>query len=96
MPFAFLIIGAAFIIAGVRGTDDQLLTLIKGDFTGSPNYLSWMLAILLIGSLGYVETLKPVSRIFLVLILVVLFFKADTGFFPQLTKEIQNIQRGNQ
>lgn len=96
MPFAFLILGAAFLVAGVRGTDDKLLSLIKGDFTGSPNYLSWMLAILFIGALGYVEPIKPVSRIFLFLILVVLFFKADTGFFPQLTKEIQNIQRGNQ
>lgn len=95
MPFAFLVVGAVLVVAGVRGTDDDLLTLLKGDFTGSPNFLSWLLAILLVGAFGYIEPLKPVSRAFLFLILVVLFFKSDTGFFPQLTKFLKGVGQGS-
>lgn len=88
MPFAFLIIGSAFLIAGVRGTDDQLLTLMKGDFTGSPNFISWMFAILIVGAAGYIETLKPISRAFLVLIVIVLFL-SNGGFFQKLTAQLK-------
>lgn len=88
MPFAFLIIGSAFLITGVRGTDDKFLSLLKGDFSGTPNFISWLFAILLIGSLGYIETIKPISRMFLVLIIVVLFL-SNGGFFQKFTAQIK-------
>jgi hypothetical protein len=88
MPFAFLLLGSMFVISGVRGTDTQLLALLKGDFTGTPNFISWLLAILLIGSLGYVEALRPLSRIFLTLVILVLLIH-NRGFFTMFMQQIQ-------
>jgi hypothetical protein len=85
MAFAFLIIGAVFITAGVRETDGELTDLIKGDFTsknGKPSFIAWLMAILLIGALGYIEPIKPVSRAFLVLVVIVLFL-SNGGFFEK-------------
>lgn len=92
MPFAFLIIGALFVTAGIRGTDEQLFTLIKGDFSsqsGKPSFIGWLFAILLIGGLGYIELIKPVSRAFLFLILIILFL-SNGGFFQKFVQGIES------
>src|SRR5258706_8292471 len=97
MPFAFLLLGVIFITAGVRGTDDQLVTLIKGDFTsenGKPSFIAWLVAILLVGALGYIEPVKPVSRAFLVLIVVVLFL-SNGGFFEKFIAGTIGTQQQN-
>lgn len=88
MPFAFLMLGALFVIAGVRGKDGQLFTLIKADFSGKPNFLTWMVAVLLVGSLGYIEPIKPVSRALLVLIVIVLFL-TNGGFFQKFAQGVE-------
>lgn len=75
MPFALLIVGVVLLVSSVRNTQDDLYALVKGDFTGPNNYLYWMVSILLIGAVGYIPTLKPLSRIFLVLVIVVLFVR---------------------
>lgn len=77
MPFLFLIVGAVMIVSAVKGTNTQLLALLKADFTGKGNFLYWTLSILVIGALGYIEDLKPISRAFLVLVLVGLFIAND-------------------
>jgi hypothetical protein len=98
MAFAFLIAGALFIIAGVRGTDDELLKLLKNDLSGNPSFIPWISVILLIGAAGYIESVRPVSRAFLVLAITVLLL-SNGGFFqkffagirpmPEQQKEIQ-------
>lgn len=40
---------------------------------------------MLIGAIGYIPKLKPISTAFLALVIVVLFLKKGTGFFAQLT-----------
>lgn len=87
MPFAFLSFGSLFLVSGVRGTDDQLVKLLQGDFTGQVNYFRWLFAILLVGAIGYIEPLKGFSRWFLVLIIVVLFIH-QKGFFAQLEQQL--------
>lgn len=87
MPFALLIIGITLLVSGVRGTQTQLYTLVKGDFTGTPNYGYWVLAILIIGSIGYVPQLRSLSRAFLALVIVVLLLSKG-GFFLQFQKQI--------
>lgn len=91
MPFVFLIIGAVFVVAGVRGTTPQLTQLIKGDFTGKGNFIYWALSILLIGALGYIEDLKPISRAFLILVVIVLIL-SNKGFFAQFNQQISTTQ----
>lgn len=95
MPFAFIIAGIVLLTAGVRGQSNKLVTLIKGDLTGSNNFFYWILSILLIGSLGYIEDFKALSRAFLVLVLLVLVLANDKGTnggfvvkFQEAVKEI--------
>lgn len=95
MPFALLLIGVWLLIAGVRNTagpssqPGTLFALLHGDFTGPDNFVYWFIAIILIGSIGYIPKLKSLSTAFLVLVLVVLFLKKGNangfggGFFNQ-------------
>ena len=89
MPFALAIIGIVLLVAGVRNKQDDLFSLLKGDFTGPNNFIFWMLSILAIGALGYIPKLKPLSTAFLALVIVVLFLRKGTGFFAQATQVLQ-------
>jgi hypothetical protein len=82
MPFALLFVGIILLVAGLRGQIGNLTSLIKSDFTGSGNYFYWILAILVVGSIGYVKKLQPISDAFLTLVMVVLFL-SNKGFFSQ-------------
>lgn len=74
MPFVFAIFGVLFIVAGVRGKTSDLVTLIKDDFSGQPNYFEWMIAIFLVGAIGYIDQLRTLSRMFLTLLIIGLLF----------------------
>jgi hypothetical protein len=92
MPYLFILSGSILIIAAVRNTNDQLLSLLKSDFTGKGNFIYWLLSILLIGAIGYIPDLKPVSRAFLLLVIVVLFLK-NGGVFTQFVNAIGTTQQ---
>lgn len=72
MPIVFAIIGAVLVTSGVRGTSQDLLNLLKVDLAGQNNFIYWILAILVIGSLGYVDELRGFSRALLALVIIVL------------------------
>lgn len=97
MPFAFIIVGLVLVISGAKGSSQQLLTLVKGDLQGQNSYLYWIVAILAIGATGYIESFKPLSRAFLILVLVVLVLKEGKttnqggGFFQQFTAALKTI-----
>jgi hypothetical protein len=88
MAFSLIIIGAVLLIAGIRNTvdgDGGLFTLLQGDFTGPNNFIFWLAAVLIIGAIGYIPKLQPISTGMLVLILIVLFLsKGSTDFFQKL------------
>jgi hypothetical protein len=90
MPFALLIVGLALLVTAIRGTTSAFFTLVKGDFTGTGNFIYWIVAILVIGAVGYVKKLQPVSDMMLALVLIVLFLKSGTGFFDKFTQQIAN------
>jgi hypothetical protein len=94
MPFLFILSGLVMIVSATRGTNQQLLTLLKSDFTGKNNFIYWMLSILLIGAVGYIPDLKPVSRAFLVLVVIVLILK-NGGVFTEFSKAIGTTQTAN-
>ena len=81
MAFALLIIGALLLVSGVRNTQSTLFTLVQGDFSsanGKTSFIYWMAAILVIGALGFIEKLKPISKkitIMLVMLLLPEFLK---------------------
>lgn len=85
MPFALIIVGIVLLVAAVRDTiggDRGLFTLLKNDFTGQNNFSYWLVSILIIGAVGYIPTLRPISRMFLALVIVVLFI-SQGGFFSK-------------
>jgi hypothetical protein len=88
MPFALAIIGIIFMVTAVKGTTTQFFSLVASDFTGSGNYVYWVISILIIGSVGYIKKLQPVSDMFLALVLIVMFI-ANKGFFSQFMSAIQ-------
>jgi hypothetical protein len=95
MAFVFLFFGILLLVAAARGTQSELFTLMKGDFSGPKNFFYWALSILGVGSVGYVEELKPVSDAFLVLLVVVLFLD-NKGFFQKFSDTLQQHQAQQQ
>ena len=87
MPYALLLVGAVMLVAGIRNTYAQLWQLVEGDFTQQGGFLAWVAAIAVIGALGYVPKLKPLSIALLTLILIVLVI-SHNGVFAQLQQFI--------
>lgn len=87
MPFVLIGVGLVLVLTGIKGNPNQLYQLVSNDFTGQNNYLYWMLAILVLGSLGYIKKLEPFSRMFIVLVVVVLFIH-NKGFFNQFQAQV--------
>jgi hypothetical protein len=78
-------------VAGIRGTNPQLWALIKGDFVsqnGGTSFLMWVAAIAVVGGMGYIPRLKPLSIAFMTLLLVVLVV-SKKGVFSQLQQFLQ-------
>jgi|SRR5579859_4558629 len=80
MPFVIIAFGVILVAAGIRGTQGALFTLLKNDLTG---FAPWFVSILVIGALGYVKSIKPITDGFMVLLIVVLFL-SNGGFFAKL------------
>jgi hypothetical protein len=92
MPFVLIISGVVLLIAAIRDKQQQLFFLLGNDFTGTDNFIYWFLSILIIGAIGYIPKLKPVSDGFLVLVILVLFLRKGTGFFDMFQKQIGTTQ----
>lgn len=84
MGLALLFAGAVLLIAAVRNRQSDLFALVQGDLTGPVNFFQWLLAIVVIGAIGYAPKLKPISNALLALVLVAIFLRKGTGFFSQL------------
>ena len=88
MSYALIVIGLMLTIAGVRGTHNDLLALIRGDLSGQDSFLWWLVAVGIVGALGYIPAMRGVSHAFLALILVVLVL-SNRGVFERFTQSIQ-------
>jgi hypothetical protein len=100
MPFALIIVGAVLLISSTRNTltntqNTGLYQLLASDFTGSDNFIFWAVSILIIGAIGYIPKLKPISVAFMTLVILVLFLKKGTGVFSQFESAIASTQTAN-
>ena len=86
MPFVFGIVGVILIVAGVRGQTTNLFALLKSDFSGQPNYFEWMIAIFLVGSIGYIKDLSTISRMFMFLVAAGLLYQ-NRQVFSEFTQQ---------
>lgn len=83
MPLLFIGSGIILIITGLKGDPAELFALMANDFTGENNFTYWLIAMLVLGSLGYVSQLRQLSRLFVGLVVIVLLLD-NKGFFAQL------------
>lgn len=90
MPFALLAIGLLLVIAAYNNTQDTLATQLKQDFSGKTGFVYWIAAIVVVGALGYIKPLEPVSRAFLALILVILFL-TNSGVFSKFNSALAGV-----
>ena len=88
MPFALIAIGLLLIVTGIKGTQSQLAAQLASDFTGAGNFFYWIIAIMAIGAVGYIEPMKGPSRMLLALIIVAMVL-SNKGFFAQFQQELQ-------
>jgi hypothetical protein len=75
----------------VRDQQQAFAALVAGDFSGPGNFLYWIVALAIVGAIGYLPKAKPISNLFIVLILLVLILNrgnpktgAGGGVFQQL------------
>lgn len=90
MPFAFILIGLALVISAVRGTHGDLAKLLKKDFTGENNFFVWMIAIGVIGLVGYNQKASTFSRYAMALVLLAMIL-ANGGVFDKLSSAIREM-----
>lgn len=88
MPIAVIFVGGIMIVLAFRGTEHQFARQLGTDFANG-EYLSWMAAVVIIGSLGYAKPLRPLSSLLLALVVVVLAV-SHRGLFAQLQQLIQH------
>ena len=90
MPFVLLVLGLLFLIVAVRGTQNDFFSLVKQEFTGQNNFVVWASAFIILGLIGYIKTLKPVSDAFIGLIALVLILTKGQGFFSKFNAGIRS------
>ena len=88
MPLLLIIVGAVLLVTAIRGTTGSLATHLAQDFSGQ--FLVWLLAIVLIGAIGYAPPLKQISRLLLALVAVVIVLKDGSGFISQFVQQLES------
>jgi hypothetical protein len=86
-----LVVGVLLIIVGINNRLSDLSDLIKDDFSSSgPNasFQVWALAIILVGSLGYISSFRPVANAMLALVIVVLLLSHE-GFITKFKTALE-------
>jgi len=82
MGYPLVLIGLLMVITGGRGTYAQFGKQIASEFQGPNNFAYWLLALGVIGALGYIQTLQTISRYMMALVLLSIFL-SHKGFFAQ-------------
>jgi hypothetical protein len=93
MPFALVTVGILFIVVGFQDTYKQLGAQVQKDFTGKGNFIYWLIAIGVLGAIGYVKEFQTFSRAMITLLIVALFLSKKTGT-PQGITFFQNFTTG--
>ena len=87
MPLAILIIGLGMLLSGLRDTQRELGALVAGDFVGDDNFGRYLAGLMLVGSVGFIKPLRPISDGFLLLIILQIMLGSKGGF-EQITKAL--------
>lgn len=89
MPIALLVVGLLIVVAGIKNNAAELESTIVGDFSGAGSFWYWIVAVIVIGAVGYYQPAKTVSHLFLGLIVLV-FLISNNGVFAQIQSAIEH------
>lgn len=94
MPFALVIIGLVMIVTGAKDTHCAFGKQMTEDFTGKNNFTFWIASIGAVGALGYFQSMRDFSRMFMALILIGMILAqqraASGGFFAQFSAALKS------
>ena len=90
MPFVLLALGILFFVVAIQGTQGTLFSLLKSEFVGSNSFVVWASALIIIGLLGYIKPIRPISHAFLALVVLVMVLANGRGFFSQFNAAIRS------
>lgn len=77
MPWVLVILGALFVIVGVRDKTDEFQEVLADDFSGPDSFVNWMIAVFIIGAFGMYRPLRPVADGFLILLILAVFLQGN-------------------
>lgn len=89
MPLVLLAIAIVMITIGMRGHAADASQLLASEFTGPNSFVQALLAIGILGAIGYWKPARPFSNGFIGLVVLSLFLNKGTGFFAQLESAFQ-------
>lgn len=90
MGFFFIVLGLAFLISAIRGTQSDMFLLLKSEFSGPQSFFTWASALLILGCIGYIKPVRPIADGMMVLILLVIVLKNQGGVFSQFNEQLRN------
>ena len=88
MPFALVFVGMILVITGFQNTYQEFGAQVQKDFTGNNSFIWWIISLGVVGSIGYVPSLQTPSRMFMLLIIVVMFLANKGGVFSQFNSAV--------
>lgn len=89
MGLPLIIIGLLMVITGGRGTYGQFGAQVASEFAGpwKQSFTAWLLAIGILGAIGYIQPLQKISRWLMALVIITIFL-ANKGFFAKFTQAL--------
>ena len=87
MILVLILIAAVLIVSALRDTQGDLFAALKSDV---PAFGTWAAALIVLGAIGFIPGLKPVSRGLLALVIVVLVVNNYTA----ITKGFESAWKG--
>jgi hypothetical protein len=80
-------------VIAVRGTQATALGLLESEFTGTGSFVPWIIAIIILCSIGYIKPVRPLADSFvglLLLAIVIGAYKKGTNIFAAFNQQIRN------
>ena len=90
MPFVFLVVGIGLLVIAVRGTQATAFRLLQSEFSGPNSFLHWALAIFILGGIGYIPVIRPVTRWLLALVIIAIIVANKGGLFQAFNDQVAN------
>ena len=87
MPFILILAGLLLFITAYQNTVAEFGAQIKSDLVGDTGFIVWVVALFIIGAIGYIPALRGVSRVFMALVLIVIVL-SNNGVFTTLSNVI--------